>query len=67
MKRANDLISEVVALTRQMIILSDEGNAIADDDGCRLLFSVLADCAYKVRNQAEREKEAHQRQKARIL
>lgn len=44
-----------------MIILADEGQAGAEDDGCRLLFGVLQDCAYKVRMEAEREKEAHRK------
>ena len=58
-KCTNGLIKEVFDLSRQMIILADEGNAVAQDDGCRLLFSVLGDCAYKLRMEAQREKEAH--------
>lgn len=60
MKCSNDLIQEVFALARQMIILSDEGNATANDDGCRLLFSILGDCAYKIKMAAKREKKSHQ-------
>ncbi len=61
MKCSNTLIKEVFELTRKMIILADEGNAAANDDGCRLLFSVLGDCAYKVKMEAQREKESHQK------
>ena len=42
-----------------MIILADEGQAAAQDDGCRLLYGVLQDCAYKLRKKAEEEKDAH--------
>lgn len=44
-----------------MIILADEGQLAAQDDGCRLLYGVLQDCAYKLRKQAEEEKAAHTR------
>lgn len=60
MKPDNDCIQQVFELARQMIILADDGQAAATDDGCRLLFGVIQDCAYKIRLAAEREKEAHQ-------
>lgn len=44
-----------------MIILADDGQLAAKDDGCRLLYGVLQDCAYKLRKQAEEEKAAHTR------
>ena len=59
MKQSNELIKEIISLTRQMIILADEGHANANDDGCRLLFSVVQDCAYKIRSNAEQEREKH--------
>jgi len=46
-------------VSREMIILADEGQAAAEDDGCRLLYGVLQDCAYKLRQKAEAEKAAH--------
>ena len=61
MRRANELIHHIFKLSREMIILADEGHEVAQDDGCRLLFSVLQDCAYKLRLEAEREQEAHRR------
>jgi len=42
-----------------MIILADQGLAAAEDDGCRLLYSVLQDCAYKIRLEAEKERDRH--------
>ena len=46
-------------LSREMIILADDGQEAAEDDGCRLLYAVLQDCAYKLRKKAEEEKGAH--------
>ena len=59
MKSYNECIKRVLELSREMIILADEGQAAAQDDGCRLLYGVLQDCAYKLRKKAEQEKDAH--------
>ncbi|MBU0730285.1 MAG: hypothetical protein KKA70_11140, partial [Proteobacteria bacterium] len=59
MKQNNLCIKKVLELVREMIILADEGQEAAEDDGCRLLYAILQDCAYKLRKKAEEEKEAH--------
>jgi hypothetical protein len=59
MKQYNECIKRVLELSREMIILADDGQAAAEDDGCRLLYGVLQDCAYKLRKKAEEEKGAH--------
>ncbi|MEN8142941.1 MAG: hypothetical protein ABFQ82_05020 [Thermodesulfobacteriota bacterium] len=59
MKQYNECIKRVLELSREMIILADDGQGAAEDDGCRLLYGVLQDCAYKLRKKAEEEKEAH--------
>lgn len=61
MKQSNALIKQVLTLVREMIIIADEGQAVAEDDGCRLLYGVIQDSAYKIRMEAEREKEAHRK------
>ena len=61
MKRYNECIKRVLELSRQMVILADDGQLAAKDDGCRLLYGVLQDCAYKLRKKAEEEKAAHAR------
>ena len=53
------LIRQTLALSREMIILADEGLSVAQDDGCRLLYGVVQDAAYKIRNQAEQERNRH--------
>jgi len=54
-------ILRVLQLAREMLIIADQGQAVAVDDGCRLLYGVIQDCAYKIRLEAEREREAHHR------
>ena len=55
----NRNIRRALELARELTILADEGEGESQDDGCRLLYGVIRDCAYKVRAQASREKEAH--------
>ena len=56
----NEHIKESLNLARSLIILADEGERDSTDDGCRLLYGVIRDCAYKIRNEAEREQRVHQ-------
>lgn len=60
MPAANDHIGRVFNLVSQMLALADDGQATAVDDGCRLLYSVIQDSAYKIRQEAEREQRTHQ-------
>ena len=55
----NKHIKQALELTRRLIILADEGEADSLDDGCIVLYSVIRDCAYKIRTEAEREREVH--------
>jgi len=57
----NQHIVEVLNMARQLLILSDMGDLDSEDDGCRVLYGIVRDCAYKIRAQAEREREAHKR------
>jgi len=57
--RCNAHIREALELARQLTILADEGEVDSLDDGCILLYGVIRDCAYQVRKQAERERNAH--------
>ncbi len=52
-------IREALKLSRDLIILADEGERDSKDDGCILLYGVMRDCAYKIKSEAEREKQAH--------
>ena len=53
------LMEKVGDLVREMIILADEGEAQATDDGCVVLCSVVRDSAYRIRAEIDRETERH--------
>lgn len=55
----NQQIREVLEMARQLIILADQGDLDSFDDGCRVLYGIIRDYAYKIRTQAERERELH--------
>jgi hypothetical protein len=58
----NEQIRKAMALSKALMVLADEGDACMEDDGCGVLFGVLRDCAYKIRGEAERERERHREQ-----
>ena len=55
----NEYIRQALEYARQLIILADEGEVHSQDDGCVVLYGVIRDCAYKIRAEAEREREVH--------
>ena len=55
----NKQIRKALEICRELMILADEGDVCMEDDGCGVLFGVVRDCAYKIRGEAEREREAH--------
>ena len=42
-----------------MIILADEGDDQRQDKSCGVLYGILRDSAYKLKNLAEKEKQNH--------
>jgi len=42
-----------------MLDLGDEGDAVWEDKNCVLLYSVLRDSGYRIKQLAEAEREAH--------
>ncbi|MDD5596697.1 MAG: hypothetical protein PHV82_02050 [Victivallaceae bacterium] len=59
-ERCNKHIRETLDYVRSLIILADDGERDSEDDGCRLLYGVVRDCAYKMKYEAERERDVHQ-------
>ena len=57
--KANQHIKKVLELARQLIIVADQGELDCEDDGCYVLYGIIRDCAYKIKNQAEHEREIH--------
>ena len=58
----NENILRVLRLTREMIIIADEGDDKRQDPGCGILYGMVRDTAYKLRSLAEKEKNAHLKQ-----
>ncbi len=54
-------IRKALDLARHLVILADKGEAHCKDDGCVALYGVIRDCAYKIRDSAERELKIHKK------
>lgn len=59
MKPCDESIEKTLELVNDMLQLSDKGDAVREDTGCGVLYGVLRDSAYKIKQLAEAEKEAH--------
>jgi rubrerythrin len=53
-------IFDTLHLAQDMIRLADRGDAQREDTGCGILYGILRDSAYKIRQLAEQEKKNHQ-------
>ena len=42
-----------------MLVISEQGLATCDDDGCLLLNGMVRECAYRLRDAAELERKVH--------
>ena len=61
MRPCDNSIVKTLKLTERMLELADEGDAAREDTNCGVLFSVLRDSAYRIRQLAESEREAHRK------
>ena len=52
-------IQKVIRLSRDMMVLADEGDNNRQDRSCGVLYGTLRDSAYKLRDLAEQEKKLH--------
>ncbi len=59
MSKCTKNILEALEIARRLTILADEGEAAAQDNSCIVLYSVIRDSAYKIRHQAEQERDVH--------
>lgn len=59
MRPCNTNICKTLELVDQMIQLADKGDAQLEDMGCGILYGVLRDSAYKLKQIAEKEKQSH--------
>ena len=61
MKSINKNIDKSLEMAKKLIFLADKGEMASKDDGCVLLYSIIRDCAYKIRMKAESERDTHRR------
>jgi hypothetical protein len=57
----NKHLHEVLRLSNELMALSEKGEADAADDGCRVLYGIVRDCALRIRSGARSEREAHRK------
>ena len=57
----NTHIREAISLAQRLTLLADQGEMVSRDDSCSVLYGVIRDCAYKIRQRAEVERDQHQR------
>ncbi len=59
MKPRDKNIKKTLELVDDMINLADQGDAYRKDVGCGILFGIMRDAAYKIKQLAEEEKKKH--------
>lgn len=59
MKACDRNIKNTLQLTEEMIKLANKGDIDREDNGCGILYGVLRDYAYKLKQLAEDEKQNH--------
>ncbi|PID78088.1 MAG: hypothetical protein CSB21_02160 [Deltaproteobacteria bacterium] len=55
MKPENKNILKVLELSKEMLLLADNGDKYRKDTGCGIVYGVLRDYSYKLRALAEEE------------
>jgi hypothetical protein len=58
-KPCDENIKKTLELAKNMINLAEKGDADREDDGCGILYEVLRNLAYEIKQIAESEKEKH--------
>ena len=61
LRPCSEAIRKTLEMVEGMLSLADEGDAVREDVGCGILYAVLRDSAYKIKNLAEAEQTAHAR------
>jgi hypothetical protein len=61
MRSCNKIICKTLELAGKMLALADEGDASREDANCGILYAVLRDSAYRIRQLAEAERDAHRK------
>ena len=59
MKPCDHNIKQTIRLAERMIALADRGDGDREDIGCGILYGMLRDSGYKIKQLAEDEKRKH--------
>ena len=59
MRPCDESLKKAIEIAKNMLDLADEGDKVREDAGCGVLYGVLRDSAFKLRQLAEAERDAH--------
>lgn len=59
LRPCNANIQKTLELVEEMITLADKGDLEREDVGCGIMYGIMRDAAYKLKQIAEKEKLAH--------
>jgi hypothetical protein len=59
---SDQCLERTLEMAERMLRLADQGDAVRDDPGCGVLYGVLRDSAYKLKQMAEAERQTHLKQ-----
>jgi hypothetical protein len=59
LRPCNANIQKTLELVEEMITLADKGDLEREDVGCGIMYGIMRDAAYKLKQVAEKEKLAH--------
>ena len=57
--KCDTYLKKTLDLTDEMIKLADQAETACSDNGCAVVYGILRDSAYRVRKEAQRERENH--------
>jgi hypothetical protein len=57
----NENLQKTLNITRELMVLADQGDAVREDIGCGILYGTIRDCAYKIRSLAQAEITQHKK------
>ncbi len=56
---ADECLKKTLQLADRMLRLANNGDAVRSDSGCGVVYGMLRDSAYKIKQLAEAERQAH--------
>lgn len=59
MKKCNENINKALELADRLLELGATGDEEREDEGCGVLFGIIRDAGYRVKDLADKEKEKH--------